>query len=105
MMVCLYMGEINGKRYYLAGICDKEICDNEESCEFYVDYEAVKKKGTWDRFGFGREEEGESNEVGRGLPPKETASFSKITPFPRMTAEHPISSSPQNHYLISKRIR
>jgi len=91
MVVCLYMAELNGKRYCLAGICDKEICDNEENCEFYVDLEAVKKKGVWDRFG--REEEGEGDEVGSGLPPKEPASFSESPPMPLITAEHPISPS------------
>ena len=58
-MVCIYMGEINGKRYCLAGICDREICD-EERCEFYVDLDAVKRNGVWNDFGFGREKEGEA---------------------------------------------
>ena len=74
-MVCIYMGEINGKRYCLAGCCNKRICDDYEHCEFYVDLEAVKRKGTWDKFGFGREEEGESDEVGSGMPPKESIFF------------------------------
>lgn len=91
-MPCLYMGELNGKKYCLAGICDKEICDNEENCEFYVDLDAVKKKGVWDRFG--REVEGEGDEVGSGLPPKEPAPSSENSPLmPLITAEHPISSS------------
>ena len=65
-MVCIYMGEINGEKYCLAGCCNKRICDDEEHCEFYVDLEAVKRKGTWDKFGFGREEEGESMKLVRG---------------------------------------
>ena len=92
-MVCIYMGEINGKRYCLAGCCNKRICDDEEHCEFYVDLDAVKRKGTWDKFGFGREKEGESDEAGRGVPPKESALFSKYPLMPPMTAEHPNSFS------------
>ena len=91
-MVCIYMGEINGKRYCLAGCCNKRICD-EERCEFYVDLDAVKRNGVWNDFGFGREKEGESDEVGRGVPPKESALFSKYPLMPPMTAEHPNSFS------------
>ena len=87
-MMCLYMGEINGKRYCLAGICDKELCEDMESCAFYVDFDKAKRDGIWD--GFGREEEGEGNEVGSGLPP---IVGSSSVPPPVITAEPPISSS------------
>ena len=89
--MCLYMGEINGKRYCLAGICDKELCEDMESCAFYVDFDKAKRDGIWD--GFGREEEGAADEVGSGLPPKEPTSFSESPPMPLITAEPPISSS------------
>ena len=87
-MMCLYMGEINGKRYCLAGICDKELCEDMESCAFYVDFDKAKRDGIWD--GFGREEEGEGDEVGSGLPP---IVGSSCVPPPLITAEPPISSS------------
>lgn len=98
-MVCLYMSELNGKRYCLAGMCDKEICDDEKNCRFYVDLDEVKKKGVWDRFGFGREEEGEGDEVGWGMPPKEEPSPFITPSMPQITAEHPISSS---HFIRCK---
>lgn len=92
-MPCLYAGEINGKVWCLGGMCDKELCEDEKNCKFYVDLDLVKKKGVWDRFGFGREKEGEGDEVGSGLPPKEPAPSSEIPPMPLITAEHPISFS------------
>lgn len=91
-MMCLYMGKLNGKKYCLMGMSNKEICDNDKNCRFYVDLEAVKKKGVWREFGFEREKGGESDEVGWGLPPKELASFLE-TPLTSNTAERPNSFS------------
>lgn len=93
MMVCLHMSEMDGKKYCLSGICKKEICDDKKICEFYVDLDVVKKKGVWDKFRFEREEEGESDEVGWGLPPKVVPTSFKSHVLSLMTAEHPISSS------------